>query len=65
MPTSSTVPAPCNTDYPKIDTTLNNLGQDVLSITAQKDGAITPADLLALGATIGSDILQELLDPFT
>jgi hypothetical protein len=54
---------PCTADFPKIDTTLTNLGQDILSITAQKDGAITPADLLALSATIGSDIQSEMLDP--
>lgn len=58
-----TAPLPCNADFPKIDTTLTNLGQDVLSITAQKDAAITGADLLALSATIGSDIQGEMSHP--
>jgi hypothetical protein len=54
---------PCYADFPKIDTTLTNLGQDILGITAQKDAAITGADLLALGATIGADIQSEMTHP--
>jgi RHS repeat-associated protein len=54
---------PCNTDLPKIDTTLTNLANDILGITAQKDAAITGADLLALGATLGSDVESEMLNP--
>ena len=56
-------PPPCNTDVPKITTTLYNLASDILGITAQKDAAITPADLLALGATLGSDAQSELGSP--
>jgi RHS repeat-associated protein len=52
-------PPPCNTDGPKTQTTLYNLGQDILSITVQMDAAITPADLLALSATITTDIRNE------
>ena len=62
-PTPSVPKPPCNTDVPKTYTTLGNLGQDVLGITAQKDAAITPADLLALVATLASDIANEMLDP--
>ncbi len=61
--TSSSVVPPCNTDYGKIDTTLNNLGQDILGITAQKDGAITAGEMTALQQTIETDILGELANP--
>jgi len=60
--TTTAVPA-CNTDFPKIDTTLNNLGQDILGITSQKDGAITAGEMTALQQTIGTDILGELANP--
>ena len=60
-PTQTTTPVPaCNTDVPKITTTLNNLASDILGITAQKDAAITPADLLALQATLASDAQNDL-----
>jgi RHS repeat-associated protein len=63
-PTQTTIakPPPCTSYYMNIYTTLTNLGQDIFSITAQKDAGITPSDLLALGLTITSDVQSEMLN---
>ena len=50
---------------PKTTTTLFNLADDILSITAQKDADITAADLTALQNTLDRDALSELANPTT
>jgi RHS repeat-associated protein len=60
-------PLPCYDNLPKVDTTLVNLGQDIIGITALKDPAATAGDSAALSQTISSDVSQEMaaetLDP--
>jgi hypothetical protein len=53
---------PCTSETAKIDTTLTNLEDDILSITKARDPAAAP-DIAALTRTLSQDVSAEEQDP--
>ena len=57
---NASAPPPCQDDWGNVDTTLESLGTNILSVAEQKIRGLTSQDISALSGTIQSDITSEM-----